>query len=86
MRILRSWGLALSALIFTSVSYAAEPLVHYLQPAWMYAGVEAQFQKELALQASLTQGVLVIKQGGLVRDSHGYKQHSASEALLSLTT
>lgn len=89
MRMFRSWGLALTAclgLIFTSISYAAEPLVSYIQPAWMYAASEAKFEKELALQASLPQATLAATQGGLVRDSHGYMQHSTSEALLSLTT
>jgi hypothetical protein len=89
MRMFRSWGLALSAclaLIFTSVSYAAEPLVSYIQPAWMDAASEAKFENELALQASLPQATLAATQSGLVRDSHGYMQYSASEALLSLTT
>lgn len=86
---IRTWAfgmLACTGLAFNR--YAAEPISHYLYSAWMYASADAstKFEKELALQASLPQETLAATQSGLVRDSHGYMQYSASEALLSLTT
>lgn len=80
MKMFRTWGLGLFAalaLAFSVTATASESLLVYLQPGYMYASAEAEFTCELAHYAGLPASGTVGSTGGLVRDGHGFVQHTA---------
>lgn len=80
MKFIRCLGLALLATVcFSPFGFAAEPVLAYLKPGYMYAAAEAEFCSVLEHNATMVSAPSTGTPGGLVRDSQGFLQYSADQ-------